>query len=330
MKFRANHIVDHEIYHQLAHRIGKAHLSKRLTLQIEFATKFYAKGGYASFHLENIELIYIILKYFLKTLGLYQRGLNNALDYRIENVQILLENLPEQFEGFRILQLTDLHADAFYDNGQKLIHILKELKADLCVITGDFRFLTQDAYDKALERTAQIIRTVNAPYGIFGILGNHDFIEFVPGLESSGIKMLLNEAVPVKKDGAEIWLVGVDDAHLYDCHDIPKAVSKVPEKGLNILLSHTPETYAQAAVAGVDYIVCGHTHGGQICLPGGIPIITNAGCPRDFCCGSWKYRKMLGYTSRATGSSGLPVRFNCPPEITIHALGGGEQVVEND
>ena len=312
--------MDHEIYHQLAHRIGKAHLGKRLTLQVEFAAKFYAKGGYASFHLENVEFVYVILEYILKALGIYRRGLKNALDYRIENVQVLLENLPEQFERFRILQLTDLHADAFYDKGQKLIRLLKELKADLCVITGDFRFLTQDLYDKALKRTAQIIQTIDAPFGIFGILGNHDFIEFVPELESSGIKMLLNEAVPIQKDGAEIWLAGIDDAHLYDCHDIPKVMSRVPEKGLSILLSHTPETYAEAADAGVDYIICGHTHGGQICLPGGIPIITNAGCPRRFCSGSWRYKQMPGYTSRATGSSGLPIRFFCPPEITIHEL----------
>ncbi|MBC8393084.1 MAG: metallophosphoesterase [Deltaproteobacteria bacterium] len=319
--------MDHEIYNRLALRIGEAHLSKRLTRQVKMAAKFYAKGGYASFHIENVELVYVILKYMLKALGLYQRGLENALDYRTETVQIPLENLPSQFDGFRILQLSDIHADAIHDKGQKLLELLKGISADLVVITGDFRFLTQGICDKALERTAQIIRTVNAPYGIFGILGNHDFIEFVPGLESSGIKMLLNEAIPVKRNGAEIWLVGVDDAHLYDCHDIPRAVSKVPEKGLNILLSHTPETYAQAEDAGVDYIICGHTHGGQICLPGGIPVITNARCPRGFCSGSWKYRKMLGYTSRATGSSGLPVRFFCPPEITVHELGVGEQVI---
>jgi len=101
----------------------------------------------------------------------------------------------------------------------------------------------------------------------------------------------------------------------------------VPEKEVRILLSHTPETYAEAEDAGVDYIICGHTHGGQVCLPGGIPIITNAKCPRSFCSGSWEYRKMLGYTSRATGSSGLSVRFNCPPEITIHKLEAGEQAM---
>jgi uncharacterized protein len=317
---RQNFAIDPEIYQQLVQRIGEDHLRKRLIRQVDLAAKFYAKGGYASFHLENVEFIYVILEYMLKALGLYQHGLENALDYRIETVQVPLGNLPSQFDGFRILQLTDIHADVINDNGHKLFNILKNIQADLCVITGDFRFLTQDIYGKALEYTAQIIRTVSAPYGMFGILGNHDFIEFVPGLESYGMNMLLNEAVPIQKDGGEIWLAGVDDAHLYNCHDIPKALSKVPEKEIKIMLSHTPETYAQAAEAGVDYIICGHTHGGQICLPGGIPIITNARCPRRFCSGSWRYNQMPGYTSRATGSSGLPVRFFCPPEITIHEL----------
>lgn len=312
--------MEHDIYQKLVKRIGDAHLSKRLTRQVDLAAKFYAKGGYTSFHLENIEPIYTILKYLFKATGLYQRGLKNSLDYSVERVQVRFSNLPPQFNGLKILQLSDLHTDGINDNGDKLCSLLKGIQADLCVITGDFRFMTQDVYDKAIECTKQILHAINASYGIWGVLGNHDFIEFVPMLESLGIKMLLNEAVPVRKDGAEIWLAGIDDAHLYDCHDIPKTMSEVSEKAVKILLSHTPETYAEAAAAGVDYIICGHTHGGQICLPGGIPIITNAGCPRRFCSGFWRYSKMFGYTSRATGSSGLPVRFFCPPEITIHEL----------
>jgi uncharacterized protein len=319
--------MDPEIYQQFVERIGEGHLRKRLTRQVDLAAKFYAKGGFASFHLENVEFIHVILEYMLKSLGLYQQGLENALDYRIEAVPVPLENLPSQFDGFRILQLTDIHADVINDSGRKLFKILKNIHADLCVITGDFRFLTQDVYDKALERTTQIIDVIDAPYGTLGILGNHDFIEFVPGLEEAGLKMLLNEAVSIQQDDAEIWLIGVDDAHLYDCHDIPKAMSNVPEKEIKILLSHTPEIYAEAEDAGVDYIICGHTHGGQICMPGGIPIITNARCPRRFCSGSWRYRQMSGHTSRATGSSGLPVRFNCPPEVTIYKLEAGGKVV---
>lgn len=318
--------MDIEIYQKLAQRVGEPHLRKRLTKQVEHVARFYAKGGYASFHLENVEFIPIVLKFLLKALGIYRRGLKNSIDYRLEHQVVGLQKVPSAFEGFQILQLSDIHADIIHDDGQKLLDLLGDTKPDLAVITGDFRFLTRDAYDKALENTSRMLEVIDAPYGAWGILGNHDFIEFVPELESAGLKMLLNEAVPIRKNGAEIWMAGIDDAHLYDCHDIAKALTGIPQSAFKILLSHTPETYVEAEKAEVDYMLCGHTHGGQICLPGGIPLMTNAKCPRRFCAGAWRYRNMRGYTSRATGSSGLPVRYWCTPEITLHELsskGGG-------
>lgn len=312
--------MDAKLYQRLEQRIGRDHLRKRVGRQVDFAAKFYAKGGYASFHLENVELLPVILKFLLKTFLLYRRGSENALDYKVEKVRVFVKNLPPEFNGFRILQLSDLHADGILDNGQKLISILKQIKADLCVLTGDFRFLTQDDYAPALRRTQEIVSAAETAYGKLGILGNHDFIEFVPALEDAGIQMLLNESASISKNGSEIWLAGVDDAHLYNCNDIAKANANVPANAVKILLSHTPETYAEAADAGFDYIICGHTHGGQICLPGGIPVILNAKCSKRFCAGSWHYKGMQGYTSRATGASALPVRFFCPPEITVHEL----------
>ena len=318
-------IMDPEVYQKLARRMGEDHLRKRLTRQVEYAAKFYAKGGYASFHLENVELLPIVLKFSLKVLNLYRRGQQNALDYKVELVRVFVKNLPPEFNGFQILQLSDLHADGIPDNGHKLISTLKQVKADLCVLTGDFRFLTQDEYAPALQRTQEIVRAIEAPHGIWGILGNHDFIEFVPGLENAGIKMLLNESVSIAQNGVELWLAGIDDAHLYACHDIPKAGANIPSNAVKILLSHTPETYKEAADAGFDYVICGHTHAGQVCLPGGIPVIVNAGCPRRFCSGYWHYRGLQGYTSRAAGASGLAVRFFCPPELTIHELHRDEE-----
>jgi len=312
--------MDPTLYHRLEQRVGRAHLKKRVIRQVEMAARFYAKGGYASFHPENTEILPIILKFMLKFLGLYRRGERNALDYRIEHVPVAIENLPAAFNGFRILQLSDIHADGISDRGHKLAGILGQITADLMVVTGDVRFLTQDAYAPALKRTEDLVQSVKAPHGVWGVLGNHDFIEFIRPLEQAGIRMLLNEAVAIRKMGAEFWLAGIDDAHLYDCHDIFKAMAEVPPEAVTIMLSHTPETYAEAARAGVDYILCGHTHGGQICLPGGLPLMTNAKCPRRFCSGSWQFKRMKGYTSRATGSSCLPVRFLCPPEITIHEL----------
>ena len=90
-----------------------------------------------------------------------------------------------------------------------------------------------------------------------------------------------------------------------------------------MLLSHTPELYRQAAHAGFDLMLCGHTHGGQICLPGGVPVLTNADCPRRYCAGRWRHHRMHGYTSRGTGVSMVDVRLNCPPEVTLHRLRRG-------
>ena len=88
----------------------------------------------------------------------------------------------------------------------------------------------------------------------------------------------------------------------------------------SILLSHTPEIYRQAAHADFDLLLCGHTHGGQVCLPGSIPLTLDSELPRRFGAGLWQYHTMVGYTSAGAGSSIVAVRFNCPPEITLHTL----------
>jgi hypothetical protein len=151
-------------------------------------------------------------------------------------------------------------------------------------------------------------------------LGNHDTIRMVPALEEIGIRMLLNESEAIERGGQHIHLVGIDDAHYYRVDNIEKAASNVPAAEFSILLSHTPEIYRQAAHAGFQLMLSGHTHGGQICLPGAIPIILDSVLPRRMGAGAWTYRGMVGYTSVGVGSSILPVRLNCPPEITLHRL----------
>ena len=122
------------------------------------------------------------------------------------------------------------------------------------------------------------------------------------------------------RGGQHIHLVGIDDAHYYRVDNIEKAVSQVPGLEFSILLSHTPEIYRQAAHAGFKLLLSGHTHGGQICLPGAIPLTLDSVLPRRMGAGAWKYHDMVGYTSVGVGSSIVPVRLNCPPEITLHCL----------
>jgi predicted MPP superfamily phosphohydrolase len=124
----------------------------------------------------------------------------------------------------------------------------------------------------------------------------------------------------IERDGQRIYLAGIDGAHYYRVDNIEKAATGIPVGTFSILLSHTPEVYQQASYADFSLLLCGHTHGGQICLPGRIPITLSSILPRHMGSGPWKYRDMIAYTSVGAGCSIVPVRFNCPPEITLHRL----------
>jgi len=210
--------------------------------------------------------------------------------------------------------------DGIRDQGESLREKIAGLRFDLCLLTGDFRFLTFYDYEKAMVDLKGLVGSLRCEHGILGILGNHDFIEMVPLLETMGIRLLLNEAVSIQREDEAIWIAGTDDCHFYQVDNLPKALGEIPSNGFKVLMAHSPELLDEAEQAGVNYYLSGHTHGGQICLPGGIPLLTNAHCPRKFVSGPWQYGKMKGYTSRGTGSSGLAVRYFCPPEITLHRL----------
>jgi len=177
---------------------------------------------------------------------------------------------------------------------------------------------TYGDFDAAIAALATVRPHLRGP--VYAILGNHDSIRMVPGIEALEITLLLNEAVILERDGARIHLAGIDDPHYYQVDNFDKAADHVPPEEVSILLSHSPETYRHAAHANFDLMLSGHTHGGQICLPGGIALMTNADCPRRFCRGAWRYHTMQGYTSTGSGASVVGVRYNCPPEITLHHL----------
>jgi predicted MPP superfamily phosphohydrolase len=307
------------IFEGLQERMGKDHLSKRLSVQVDHSAKYFGKG-FGRFHWENIDLLPQVVGFFLRLSGVYPKGERNAAQYEVVEVDVPLADLPEAFEGFRILQLSDIHIDGMADGGERLMGLIENLTYDLCVMTGDFRFHTFGNYGPSMDGMERLAASIRCRHGILGILGNHDFVEMVPELESFGIRMLLNETVTIERDGAAIHVVGLDDAHFYGVSELEKAMEGLHAEDVKVLLVHSPEIIAEAARAGVHYYLCGHTHGGQICLPGSIPLVTNANCARNYVSGSWRYEGMAGYTSRGTGSSGVAVRFCCRPELTVHRL----------
>jgi predicted MPP superfamily phosphohydrolase len=274
--------------------------------------------GINYFHPENWYFSPAVIRGALRLSGLYGRARRNAADVQVRHHDIVVPALPAAFDGFTILQISDLHVDMNEGAMRRLDELLPDLRYDLCVLTGDYRGKTFGPYDATIEGMARMRAHIAGP--AYAVLGNHDTIRMVPALEAMGIRMLLNETLPLVRGAERLHLAGIDDAHYYRVDNIEKAASPIPDGEFSILLSHTPEIYRQAAHAGFDLMLSGHTHGGQICLPGAIPITLDATLPRRMGSGAWRYRRMIGYTSVGVGSCIVAVRINCPPEITLHRL----------
>ncbi len=301
----------------LEKRLGRRHARARLGIEQDHEAQVFGQG-INFFHIENLTLSHVAIRAVLMASGLYWRGRGNAAKVEMRENRIFSPRLPKAFDGFTVLQLSDLHVEMSEPAMERVINLLGSARYDVCVLTGDYRAKTWGPYDAALSGVARVRAALRGP--VYGVLGNHDTILMVPGLEAMGIKMLLNESETVERAGERIHLAGIDDAHFYGMDNLEKAAVDIPYDAFSVLISHTPEIYRQAAHADFDLLLSGHTHGGQICLPGRIPITLDSVLPRSLGSGAWRYHDMIGYTSAGAGSSVVPVRFNCPPEITLHRL----------
>ncbi len=310
-----------DILPKLERRLGRLHARQRLGIETDHEARVFGYG-INFFHIENWYSAPSLIRVALKLAGLYGRARRNAERPVVRHHEARFANLPPAFDGFAILHLSDLHVDMNAGAMRRVAELADGLRYDLCVLTGDYRGATYGAFEATLEGLARLRAHLVGP--VYGVLGNHDTIQLVPGMEAMGIRMLLNECETVARGGQRIHLAGIDDAHYFRVDNIEKAGAPVPDDEFSILLSHTPEIYRQAAHAGFDLLLSGHTHGGQICLPGSIPIILDSVVPRRLGAGAWRYHRMTGYTSVGAGSSILPVRLNCPPEITLHHLRRGD------
>ena len=316
---RGNYSVDKEILHQLEKRLGPLHARQRLGIERDHEAQVFGQG-LTFFHLENLSLAPAIIRTALKLTGLYWRARRNA-ERIVKRNELKFAALPALFDGYTILHISDMHVDMSEAAMEHVIELVDGMQYDLCVLTGDYRGKTFGPFDAALEGVAKVRAHLKPP--IYAVLGNHDTIQMVPAMEAMGIRMLLNECEVIARGDQRIHLAGIDDAHFFKVDNIEKAASQIPKDEFSILLSHTPEIYRQAAHANFNLMLCGHTHGGQLCLPGSIPIKLEAVLPRRMGAGAWQYHNMSGYTSVGAGSSVVAVRLNCPPEITLHCLRRG-------
>jgi predicted MPP superfamily phosphohydrolase len=308
---------DQEVLSRLERRLGPLHARQRLGIETDHEAQVFGQG-LNFLHVENWYSIHSFIRNALRLAGLYGRGLRNAERVELRHNDVTFGQLPPSFDGFDILHISDMHADMNPGAMRRLIELVDGMRYDICVLTGDFRGKTFGPFDATLESVARVRSHLRGP--VLAVLGNHDTIRMVPGLEQMEIRVLINESEAIVRGDERIHLAGIDDAHFYRVDNIEKAAAGIPAGAFSILLSHTPEVYRQAAHAGFRLLLAGHTHGGQICLPGSIPITLDSALPRRFGSGAWKYHDMIGYTSVGAGSSIIPVRFNCRPEITLHRL----------
>ena len=307
--------------HRIETRPEPLHARLRLGMEREHEAQAFGQG-LTFLHLENMPAMQAIIELTLRATGTYWRGRANAAKVELRCNIVRLAKLPSAFIGFTILHLSDLHADVSGPAMRRAAELAQGLDYDLCVLTGDYRGRTHGDCSASLDAVARLKDALHGD--IYAVLGNHDSITMVPGLEALGINVLLNESVVIERGRATIYLAGVDDAHYFRADNIEKAAAGIPQDCVSVLLSHTPEIYRQAAHAGFDLMLSGHTHGGQICLPGGVPIMLEADLPRAFGAGAWRHSKLAGYTSVGTGSSVVQARFNNRPEITLHQLVRGD------
>lgn len=235
----------------------------------------------------------------------------------VEQVRIPLRKLKPGLEGFKIVQMSDIHLHPYtqLEFVQKAVARANELKPDLVVLTGDYVLESADS----IFELAPALTGLNAKYGIFTILGNHDLwtnAEVVrAGLQQAGLPVLINEGLALGVGSDLLYLAGLDDGWSGQL-DLKTALAKLSADAPAILLAHEPDLADNFALDGrVSLQLSGHSHGGQVRLPGiGAPILPYLG--RKYDQGLYRVRDMWVYTTRGIGLGPVPTRFNCPPEIT--------------
>ena len=273
----ANFLTAEEIRQTLERRLGRVHARQRLGIEKDHEAQAFGQG-LTFLHLENLPISHAIIEGILRLSGMYWRGRGNAGRVRLRHNDVFSERLPPPFDGLTILHLSDLHADMSVAAMAAAATLVHDMSYDLCVLTGDYRGRTYGPFQPCLRHMSGLRQALRGD--VFGVLGNHDSILMVPELERMGIRMLLNEHITIERDGHRLYLAGIDDAHFYRVDNIEKSAAGMRQDDFAILLSHTPEIYRQASHAGFHLLLAGHTHGGQVCLPGGTPIILQSALPR--------------------------------------------------
>lgn len=244
----------------------------------------------------------------------------------VERVIVRLPRLPRVFHGFTLVQLSDFHYGPLVEPASLSVafDVARALQPDLFVVTGDFvsRLTRTEA-----DWLARELSRLSAPEGAFAVLGNHDWWDeadrVAEAIEAAGVRVLRNEQVALQRDGAALYLAGVDDVRA-GAHDLPGALRGIPSEACVLLLAHEPYFADAAARTGrVALQLSGHSHGGQMRVPILESLILRLTGHHKYPRGLNRVGELQVYTNRGLGVVGLPLRYNCPPEVThltLHTL----------
>jgi hypothetical protein len=249
------------------------------------------------------------------------KGVIERDDYDVIERSVHIANLPDEFKGFTIGLMSDIHSSVFMTKAEMddYVAALNNLKSDIIFVPGDFvNSQTEEVYPFAESFSA-----LRAPFGVYGCLGNHDYFANVDivakEVDGCGVKLLRNDAVKIQKGSSFINVIGVDDIPMSGKPDsyLTRALSSVQNSNPKILLCHKPYFLETIAGHDIDLTLAGHTHGGQIVFAKiGNTYISPATLFSKYVWGLYRFNNAQMYVSRGIGTVGVPFRINCPPEIT--------------
>ncbi len=247
----------------------------------------------------------------------------------VTEVPVRLKNLPESMRGFRIVQLADFHYGEYSEPSflRAVVEMTNSLKPDLIALVGDFissgPMVRRISVDFAYH-CAELLAKLKCPLR-FAVMGNHDVmvsrVEVTEALTSLGLPVLHNSSVPIERDGGRFWLAGVADVLIGGEADLDAAMPKGRTSASEplILMAHEPDYADQISGSGVDLMLAGHTHGGQVRIPF-VPPFQLPPLGEKYIQGLFPVGDLKLYVTRGVGTVGMPFRFRCPPEITVITL----------
>jgi predicted MPP superfamily phosphohydrolase len=242
---------------------------------------------------------------------------------RIRTVTVRLPRLPSAFDGYRILHMSDVHVGPMVppERVVRWVEKANRLEPDLVALTGDY-IVTGTEYHRA---AASALSGLHAKDGVFASMGNHDYFgdgeAMARALCEAGLTVLRNRGLVIRRQGSELYLAGVDDTWS-ELADVPAAMAGRPAGAATVLLAHDPDLLPEAARHGVDLMLSGHTHGGQI----GIPLLAkqlNFSRPiTRLTAGIYREARTTLYVTRGVGTTFIPLRVGVPPELAVIVLRG--------